>query len=219
MAWFNDIKDKFSKRRIRSLDRTKEYGRDFIDIDSADRIGVIVNMEDCSPEDLRLIEAYIEALKKRKKEIMVIELTANKKADSHFEGKLSTIFISPTKVNWLDYPTPAIEEQVQSHTMDILMDFDRSPRMASKYLCSMARAKTRTGMYREGLESCYELMINPSVGMLQRQPVTPEAAAQKPIEQDYEFSQDQEEKPDMRSVIKEFDYFLNMIDNGNKVDA
>lgn len=218
MAWFNDLKDKFSKRRIRSLDRTKEYGRDFIDIDSANRIGVIVNMNDCSPEDLQLIEDYISALKGRGKEILVVELTNDKKDESHFEGTEKTIFINPTRVNWLDYPTPAIEEEIQAHEMDILMDFDRSPRMASKYLCSMARAKTRTGMHREGLESCYELMINPSTGLLEMQNLEEALENPTPVEQDYEMTS-MDEKPDMRSIIKEFDYFLNMIDNGSKVKA
>jgi hypothetical protein len=218
MAWFNDLKDKFSKRRIRSLDRTKEYGRDFIDIDSAHRIGIIVNMQDCEAEDLKLIEQYIGALTKRKKELLLIELTADKKAESHFEGRARTIFIDPTKVNWLDYPTPAIEEEVQAFEMDILMDFDRSPRMASKYLCSMARAKTRTGMHREGLESCYELMINPSQ-LLPPRPIV--AERQAPEEQDDDDNAEVENalRPEMKSMIKEFDYFLNMIDNGSKVKA
>ena len=54
--------------------------------------------------------------------------------------------------------------------------------MTSKYVCSIAKAKTRTGMHKEGFESCYELMIGPS------------------------------ENKGMKGMIKEFDYFLNMID-------
>lgn len=196
MEWINDLKDKFSKRRIRSLDRTKEYGRDFIDIESANLIGMIVNLDDSSPEDLKLIEQYIDAIKKRGKRVLVIELTTDKKKESHFEKLVDNIIIGPAKVNWLDYPTPTIESEVRKHEMDILMDFDRSPRMASKYLCSMARAKTRTGVHREGLESCYELMINQGTILAED-------------ETDVQL--------DMKSMIKEFDYFLNMIDNGSRV--
>jgi hypothetical protein len=196
MEWINDLKDKFSKRRIRSLDRTKEYGRDFIDIESANLIGMIVNLDDSSPEDLKLIEQYIAAIKKRGKRVLVIELTTDKKQESHFKKLVDQILIGPAKVNWLDYPTPTIEIEVRKHEMDILMDFDRSPRMASKYICSMARAKTRTGMHREGLESCYELMINQG-------PRPADATTETPL--------------DMKSMIKEFDYFLNMIDNGSRV--
>ncbi|MEM9986285.1 MAG: hypothetical protein AAF804_14425, partial [Bacteroidota bacterium] len=111
---------------------------------------------------------------------------------------------------------PAIESEIQSHEMDILMDFDRSSRMASKYVCSMAKAKTRTGMHREGLESCYELMITPSAGLVTSQ------VAMKGEAPTYDSEIEAlgpNEKPDLKSVIKEFDYFLNMIDNGKRVKA
>lgn len=198
MEWINDLKDKFSKRRIRSLDRTKEYGRDFIDIESANLIGLIVNLDDSDADDLKLIGQYIQAIKKRGKQVLVIELSAEKKTEPYFTEGVENIFIGPAKVNWLDHPSPQIETTVRKYEMDILMDFDRSARMASKYLCSMARAKTRTGIHREGLESCYELMIN-------RSAVTTEG------------EEEEDPKPDMKSMIKEFDYFLNMIDNGSRV--
>ncbi|MEL6672415.1 MAG: hypothetical protein AAFR61_09485 [Bacteroidota bacterium] len=186
MEWLNDIKEKFSKRRIRNLDRTKDYVRDFIDLDSAQKVGLILNLNALSPEDLVLINEYLTGLKKRKKRVLVIEINFNKKSESQFASSVDTIFINPAKLNWLDYPTPAIESQVRQHDLDILMDFDHSIRMTSKYICSIARAKTRTGVHREGLESCYELMIH------------------------------RDEDTGMKGMIKEFDYFLNMIDNGEK---
>ena len=68
MEWLNELKEKFSKRRIRNLDR-KEYRRDFIDIDKAKRIGMIVNVNQLGSEDLKLLRNYIDALKKRSKEL------------------------------------------------------------------------------------------------------------------------------------------------------
>ncbi|GAB4418826.1 MAG: hypothetical protein OHK0039_30640 [Bacteroidia bacterium] len=189
MEWYNDIKEKFSKRRIRNLDRSKDYTRDFVDLESARKIGVIINVDACSEADLELMRNYVLALKERKKEVLIIELSFNKKAESILSPLGDTIFINPTKLNWLDYPTPTIEQQIRKHELDILMDFDDSGRMTSKYLCSLARAKTRTGVFHEGFESCYELMI------------------------------DSEEVNNKKATINEFDYFLNMIDNGNKVKA
>ena len=113
---------------------------------------------------------------------MLIEINFHKKSDPQFSNSVESIFINPAKLNWLDYPTPTIENQIKRHELDILMDFDSSNRMTSKYLCSMAKAKTRAGVHREGFESCYELMINGS------------------------------ENNGMKTLIKEFDYFLNMID-------
>ncbi|MDW3646217.1 MAG: hypothetical protein R8P61_04065 [Bacteroidia bacterium] len=189
MEWLNDLKEKFSKRRIRNLDRSKEYIRDFVDIESANKIGVIVNMNHLEGKDLALVTEYLETLKRRNKKILIIELNFNKKEVPHFTSYTNHIFISPTKLNWLDYPTPAIENEIRQHELDILMDFDYSSRMTSKYVCSMAKAKTRTGVHHEGYESCYELMIY------------------------------HDEESGMKGLIKEFDYFLNMIDNGQKVKA
>lgn len=187
MEWLTDLKENFSRRRIRSLDRTKEYSRDFVDLESARKIGLIVNVSQISPEDLDLIHTYTKALKKRNKKLLLIELNFQKKSLPILSHMADAIFLNPAKLNWLDYPTPGLENEIRKHELDILMDFDSSNRMTSKYLCSMARAKTRTGVHREGFESCYELMIN------------------------------REEVPTMKAMIKEFDYFLNMIDNGNKV--
>jgi hypothetical protein len=187
MEWLNDIKDKFSQRRIRNLDRNKDFSRDFVDLDSAKKVGVLVNMSHCTEEDLTLLRNYFDALKKRGKELLVIELNFDKKSESTLSPKEKTIFLNPAKLNWLDYPTPSLENEIRKQELDILMDFDDTPRKASKYVCSIAHARTRVGVYREGFESCYELMIS------------------------------REEGEGMKSMIKEFDYFLNMIDNGKRV--
>lgn len=188
MEWINDIKDRFSKRRIRSLDRTKEYKRDFVDIESAKRVGVILNVSISPEEDLKLIEAYMNTLKTRQKQIVLVEINQEKKSEPRYEYSQDYIFVNPSSLNWLDYPNPALEGQIRAYELDILMDFDPSKRLVSKYICSLARARTRTGLFHEGLEDCYELMISPSNGTV-----------------------------DMREMIKEFDYFLNMIDNGKRV--
>lgn len=190
MEWLNDIKEKFSRRRIRSLDRTKEFSRDFIDMESAKFIGVIVNTDALSPDDQLLVKDYLGALRDKKKRILLIEVSFNKKAEPQWQAfGHEFIFLNPAKLNWLDYPTPAIETQIRQYELDILIDLDTSPRMTSKYVCSMAKARTRTGIHREGLESCYELMIHRA------------------------------DEQDLRGLLKEFDYFLNMIDNGQRAHA
>ncbi|WNJ18609.1 DUF6913 domain-containing protein [Pontibacter sp. G13] len=189
MEWINDIKEKFSKRRIRNLDRAKEYPRDFVDIESARLIGMIINVNILTEEDEKSLKSYMEALIKRKKKLFIVELNFNKKSEPKFDKMADSVFIDPSKLNWMDWPTPAIENKILGFDMDILMDFDFSTRKTSKYLCSMAKARTRTGVHREGYESCYELMVNQS---------------------------DESDEPSMKAVIKKFDYFLSMIDNGKK---
>lgn len=183
MSWLNQIKEKFSKKRIQSLvDQSRKHSRAFIDLETAKKIGLIVNTSQTSPDDLKLIRSYIDALKKRKKTVQIIELNFIKKSEPVFTKRENAIFINPAKLNWLDYPIPSVENQIKRFDLDILMNFDHSQRMTSKYVCSITPAKTRTGMHVEGFESCYELMI------------------------------DGQQNNELKTMIKEFDYFLNMID-------
>lgn len=183
MSWINQIKETFSKRRIQTLgDQGRQHVRAFVDLESASQIGLIVNTSESTPEDLKLIHSYVNALEKRKKNILIIEINFLKKSEPVFKQVKKSIFINPAKLNWLDYPIPSVENQVKQYPLDILMNFDHSDRMTSKYICSIAPAKTRTGMHVEGFESCYELMI------------------------------DGQPDHELKTMIKEFDYFLNMID-------
>jgi hypothetical protein len=183
MSWINQIKDTFSKRRIQTLgDEGRQHPRAFVDLESARRIGIIVNTSQTTSEDLKLIKSYTDALEKRNKEVLIIEINFHKKSEPVFNLGKKSIFINPSKLNWLDYPLPGVENQIKQHDLDILMNFDDSERMTSKYVCSIAPAKTRTGMHVEGFESCYELMI------------------------------DRQSEQELKTMIKEFDYFLNMID-------
>ena len=191
MKWLSRIKERYTKERIRSSlhEGGRHYKRDFIDIDKAKQIGIIINMNQCTNDDLALIQAYINALLQKNKKLLVIELNFLKKSMPAMRGGFETVFINPANLNWLDYPTPAIEKKIQKFDLDILIDFDHSERMTSKYVCSMAQAKTRTGMHTEGFEGCYELMIKPK-NMGANGTPTPS---------------------NMKNMIKEFDYFLNMI--------
>ncbi len=183
MSWLNEIKEKFSKRRIQTLvDQGRQQTRAFVDLESARKIGLIVNTSQSTPDDLKLIHTYMDALEKRNKEVLIIEINFLKKSEPVFTQAKKSIFINPAKLNWLDYPTPSVESQIKQYNLDILMNFDPSERMTSKYICSIAPAKTRTGMHVEGFESCYELMI------------------------------DGQPDHELKTMIKEFDYFLNMID-------
>lgn len=191
MNWITRLKERYSKERIRNLGQGGiSFKRDFVDIDSASMIGLIVNMNQCSNDDIKLLRNYIDTLLKKKKKIVLIELNFTKKAVSEFSGPFETIFIGLNSLNWLDYPTPEIEKRIQKYDLDILINFDHSDRMTSKYVCSIAKARTRTGMHVEGFEGCYELMI----GQYKKE----------------EFNT-VNGKANIKTMIKEFDYFLNMI--------
>ena len=185
MNLVNQLKDNFTKRKMRQLDNRKLTKREFIDLDKAKNIGMIVNVNQCNTEDIKHLNKYISKLKREKKRIFVIEINFTKKSTPELTNGGDGIFINPAKMNWLDYPIPAIEEKINQHQLDILMNFDSSEKMTAKYVLNFANAKTRTGPHVEGSEYCYELMVH--------LPETTEGNRLQPM-------------------INQFDYFLKMIE-------
>jgi hypothetical protein len=182
MNWFQELKQRFSLRKIRNLARKNTVHREFIDIDKAARIGIIVNAGACTKADLKLLREYLLELQAREKQVLLIELNFTKNSLPKFADLFNLIFINPAKLNWLGHPNPDVENQLKQKELDILMDFDLSDRITSKYICSVVHAKTRTGAHDEGFENCYELMVD----------VTDDNR--------------------VGTMIREFDYFLKMIE-------
>lgn len=160
MNWLNRIKEKYSRRRIRQLDRSRKYMRDFVDIDIAKKIGLIINVNQLNSQENKLLRNYMSELKTRQKDLLLIEINYQKKSVPEFKKSVNSVFINPSKLNWLDYPILSVENQIKRHKLDILLNFDSSDRMTSKYICSIADAKTRTGIHVAGFESCYEVMVD-----------------------------------------------------------
>lgn len=156
----NRLKEKFSKRKLKSLDKQPAVKREFIDIDKAKEIGMIINMNICSVEDIKLLRKYINQLKKDSKKVFLIELNFMKKSSPEFTSSVDSVFINPSKINWFDFPSSAVQGKIKQRSLDILMNFDASDRLTSKYVCSFANAKTRTGTLTAGFENCYELMVD-----------------------------------------------------------
>lgn len=161
MSLLDRYKQQASLKKIQQLASEKPYKHDFVDIEKAKSVGIIVNMTTSSKDEHNQLLAYIKNLLKVGKNVQVIEINFDKKADPFFNTEVPSIFINGTKLSWLlDYPNSSIEAQIRRHDFDILLNFDTSDRMTSKYVCGMAKVKTRAGIHVEGLESCYELMVN-----------------------------------------------------------
>ena len=84
MSWLNTLKHKFNLRKLRIIQRTQKVDHDFIDIDKAKKIGMIVNSNECNNSDFKLINTYIDKLKSRNKNIFLIELNFLKKSAPRF---------------------------------------------------------------------------------------------------------------------------------------
>lgn len=160
MTFIEKIISFFRNRKFRELiQKGRQFSRDFVSINKAKSIGIIVNANQCSVEDLKELRGYIEDMKSKGKYVVVFELNYMKKSVPNFQHSVTSVFISPEKYNWFGCPKSAIESQIIQHNLDILLNCDTSGSVTSHYVCGMANAKTRTGPHIEGMESCYELMV------------------------------------------------------------
>jgi hypothetical protein len=131
-----------------------------VGLERARRVGFIINSQLTPKTDFSKLAQYISRLKKAGKETFLIELNFQKKSTPAFQNVSDGIFINPEKLNWLDLPNAQVESQLLQKELDILMNFDNSARVTAPYLCTLANARTRTGVHVEGQEACYELMLN-----------------------------------------------------------
>lgn len=162
MSLLSRLKTLLTSRRFRQAN-AKSAGKtnhDFVDLEQARRVGFIVNAQTTSQAESSKLSQYISRLKKAGKDTFLIELNFQKKSEPTFQNISSGMFINPEKLNWLDLPNTAVESEFLQKELDILMNFDSSPRVTASYLCTLANARTRTGVYVEGQEDCYELMLS-----------------------------------------------------------
>lgn len=154
------IKTYFQNRQINQvLAQGRKFTHDFIDVEKAKSIGLLINVNQCSPEDIKDIHAYMDATRAKGMKVIVFELNYLKKSTPAFSTSAHSVFINPEKTNWLDCPTSSVQGLIAQYDMDILLNFDTSESMTSHYVSAISHARTRTAVYKEGFENFYEMMV------------------------------------------------------------
>ncbi|MFN0202752.1 MAG: DUF6913 domain-containing protein [Bacteroidia bacterium] len=155
------IKNFFAHRKFKDLMlRGKRFSRDFIGLNRAKSIGIIFNANQCNIEDIKELRAYVEQMKAKGKHVVLIELNYLKQSIPQFQHTVQTVFINPEKYNWFGCPKQQVETQLSHHKLDILLNCDTSQEITSHYVCAILEAKMRTGMYVQGMEPYYDLMLD-----------------------------------------------------------
>lgn len=158
---FEKIKTWFINRKIKSLTLVgKKIRHDFISLNNAKSIGLVINANQCNPEDLKDIHHYIDSFKTKGVTVTIFEINFTKKSTASFKTSAHSVFINPETMNWLGFPTSSVQNQIAQYKVDILINLDVSDNITSHFVCGLANAKTRTGIYREGMEVFYELMVS-----------------------------------------------------------
>lgn len=154
------IKTYFCNRKINEvLTHGKKFAHDFIDIEKAKSIGLMINVNQCNPEDIKDIHSYMNATRAKGLKVIVFELNYLKKSTPTFATSAHTVFINPEKTNWYDCPITSVQGLIAQYDIDILLNFDTSENMTSHFVSAFSHARTRTSVYKEGFESFYEIMV------------------------------------------------------------
>jgi len=161
MKWIDRIRGRLSKKKYLQIEPVNgKYKRDFLNLDDAKRVGLIINMTKITPENHQQVLNFIKNLQQRKKEIYLIELNFQRKITPTLEGPYEHLFICSQDLDWLRFPQENIARQLHAYTLDVLLNLDQSNQVTSKYICGIMNAKTRIGIHEEGFEDCYEVMID-----------------------------------------------------------
>lgn len=179
---YRDFKHKYSLKQFERQVTKVKFQHEFIDFEKANSIGFIINLKQSTPKDLVDLTEYITKLEDTGKKIYLIEINISNKAEPVYNDTQHSIFIGPGDINWLGLPSRDILKKINRLKCDILLNLDTSEEMTSRYVCGFSNAYTRVGIYKEGMENFYELMIEAN-------PVTK-----------------------LKSMLQHFEFFLKMIE-------
>ena len=160
MKWLKDYKQKFSLRVFRKRAKNVKFPHKGVDLERAKKIGIIVNMNMMTSKDLIILTDFITRLEDTGKQLILIELNFKRKTEPMFNETNQTIFINPTQISWLGFPSREALQEINKNKIDILLNLDISDLMTSRFICGLSNASTRAGFFEEGYEEFYEFMLD-----------------------------------------------------------
>jgi|GEM_PF-1289107 len=159
MNWLQTKKLAYSLKVFKTRARKVKFPHQFVDFKNAKRIGLLVNLPKMSGDEIISFSRYLDALEADGKQVLVVELNFLRKSEPMFAGNTPTIFINPSHLNWLDFPSVPMLREINKFKCDIFFNLDTSPRMSSRFICGLSNAKMRVGVHSEDSEGYYELML------------------------------------------------------------
>jgi hypothetical protein len=159
MNWVQNIRQRHSLSKFRKRTQKVNFPHSFVDIERAQTIGFIVNAEQISADDLVMFTKYITQLEDKGKKVVVVEINHKRKSEPMFQRSMNTVFINPSQINWMMFPSVGKLEELNKFRCDILVNLDMAEQMTSRYVCGLSNAQTRVGLHEEGQEEFYELML------------------------------------------------------------
>lgn len=159
MNWLQSLRHNYSVRTFQKRARKVNFPHAFVDLDRAQVVGFLVNIEHMSADDLVYFTRYITHLEDKGKKVVVLEISHRRKSEPMFRDSNHSIFINPEQMNWLRFPSIKRLQELNAAHLDILVNLDTSEKMTSRFVCGLSNARTRVGLHEQGNESYYELML------------------------------------------------------------
>lgn len=159
MNWIQSLRYRHSLNVFKKRTKKVQFAHEFVDLDIAETVGFIVNVELFSAEELVFFTKYITKLEDKGKKVVVIEVSHKRKSLPMFQSSVASVFINPSQINWLMFPSVTRQQEINAKKCDILVNLDSSEKMTSRFICGLSNAKTRVGLHIEGYEDFYELLL------------------------------------------------------------
>lgn len=159
MNWLQTKKFAYSLKVFKNRARRVKFPHQFVDFKNAKKIGLIVNLPTMTGEEIIAFTRYTDQLEAQGKKVLIVELNLLRKSEPMFTGGNPTIFINPSHLNWLDFPSIPMLREINKFECDILFNLDTSSKMSSRFICGLSNAKMRVGVHTEESEGYYELML------------------------------------------------------------
>ncbi|MFM2377012.1 MAG: hypothetical protein RLZZ165_2109 [Bacteroidota bacterium] len=159
MNWIRSIRDRYSVSVFQQQAKKLNFPHTFVDLERATSIGFIVNTGRWNADDLVYFTRYITHLEDRGKKVVVVEISYHRKSKPMFRDSTQSVFINPRQMNWFQLPSIARIQELNAANLEILLNLDSSEKLASRFVCGLSSAKTRVGLFKQGHEAYYELML------------------------------------------------------------
>jgi hypothetical protein len=159
MNWIQSLRHRYSLSIFNVRAKRVNFPHAFVDLEKAQSLGFIVNIDQFSADDLVYFTKYITHLEDRGKSVAVVEITYHRKSPPMFRDSMTSLFFNPAQINWLDFPSVKRMQELNALKIEILVNLDTTERMTSRFICGLSSAQTRVGLHEAGYESFYELLL------------------------------------------------------------
>jgi len=166
MTFFQRLKDALTQYFYAKRIGKARPRHEFVSLQHAKKVGILIHIHFFNLRYAKQITDFITRLEKEGKQVIIIELNTRNTADSVFGDQKLCVFLTKKYFNWLKIPDHYATSRINKHHLDVLIDLDISEEPYARFLSGLSNAKTRVGIYREGLDEYYDLMVSMDPNLL-----------------------------------------------------